>query len=192
MTYSVQNNPVGFHFPNPDYCPVDLVFAPFPFYPSTPEPYTKALISKKCLPALIALFHDAWADGCQLYGISAYRSYYRQLEIYNHSIISKGLEHTLKYIAEPGTSEHQTGLAIDISCPSIDYELIEEFAYTKEGIWIRKHSCDYGFRLTYGNPAEPQKNHGPYIGYEPWHICFYNFSGSNIIHDQNRILHLNH
>ena len=159
------------YYPSPDFIPEKLIFAPIPFYPPHPVPYTKALISSVMSEPLKELFSDAWNKKIYIYGISGYRSYYRQLEIYNSSIKNKGYDHTRKYIATPGTSEHQTGLALDISCPSIGYELEEIFAHTNEGIWLKGNCMKYGFRITYDIPDE-NNCHSPYIAYEPWHIYY--------------------
>lgn len=101
-------------------------------------------------------------------GISAFRSYKRQKEIYEKSLSSKGKSYTDSHIAYPGTSEHQTGFAIDVSCPSIDYELNEDFELTDEGIWLKKHAIDFGFVFSFTRENEK------YTGYvnEPWHICY--------------------
>lgn len=48
------------------------------------------------------------------------------------------------YVAAPGTSEHQSGLALDLSCPAIRMELIPEFAFTSEGKWLARNASLYG------------------------------------------------
>lgn len=148
----------------PAYYPGDLVRSSIPF---------KAEIYdlKRCICAIAekpleTLHLAALEDGMQLYGISAFRPYYRQQEIYLQSLAVKGKEHTQKYIAYPGYSEHQTGLAIDLSCPEIGFELTEDFADTKEGGWLSKYAYQFGFVLSY-----PRNNNQGYA-YEPWHIRF--------------------
>lgn len=150
----------------PDYIPVDLVVAPIPFIASMDDP--KRLICSIMYFPLHALYLDAKNEGLDLYGISAYRSYERQLEIYNESVRKRGRTYTNRYIAKPGTSEHQTGLAIDLSCPSNDFELNENFAISEEGIWLAENAYRYGFEFSY--PKEYVMETG--YNYEPWHIRY--------------------
>lgn len=148
------------------YVPTDLVEAPLPFHAPPGDP--KRLICSVAYDDLKQLYLDSLNNGLCIYGVSAYRSYDRQKEIYENSIKNKGASHTSKYIALPGTSEHQTGLAIDVSTPSIDYELTADFADTREGIWINNNAERYGFRISFPKGAED------YTGfqYEPWHIFY--------------------
>lgn len=148
------------------YIPEDLVQAPIPF--NCPENDSRRLICSIAYEPLCGLYQASLNAGLNIVGISGFRSFDRQREIYLASIIKNGVDHTNRYIALPGTSEHQTGLALDVSCPSVNYELIEEFAYTPEGIWL-KNNCElYGFHMSY--PEDSQQITG--YNYEPWHICF--------------------
>lgn len=148
------------------YVPADLVEAPLPF--DAPVGNPKRLICAIAYDSLKQMYLDSLQEGLSIYGISGYRSYLRQKEIYEESISNRGLEHTKKYIAAPGTSEHQTGLAIDLSSPDLGFDLIEEFADTNEGIWIKKNAGNYGFRISYPKGME----HVTGFAYEPWHIFY--------------------
>ena len=149
-----------------DYIPYDLDIAPIPFTCPTDSP--KHLMCRITFDSLKKMHNDSLKEGLNIYGISGYRSYERQRELYLASIIKNGVAHTLKYIAAPGTSEHQTGLALDVSCPEIDYELIEEFAKTSEGIWLKENAHKYGFIISY--PENSYEKTG--YAYEPWHLFF--------------------
>ena len=71
------------------------------------------------------------------------------------------------WIAPPGTSEHQTGLAADIV--SLDYQMLdEEQENTPEQKWLMENSYKYGFILRY--PRD--KTEITKIGYEPWHYRY--------------------
>ena len=72
------------------------------------------------------------------------------------------------YVALPGTSEHQSGLALDVSCPAVNHELITEFAETPEGKWLVRNASLYGFIIRY--PANKESVTG--IPWEPWHIRY--------------------
>ena len=67
-------------------------------------------------------------------------------------------------MAPPGTSEHQTGLAVDIM--ATDYPVLDEKqAQTEEQQWLMEHCWEYGFILRYPKDAEDKTE----IIYEPWH-----------------------
>ncbi len=130
--------------------------------------YDKRKLRQKASDALEELFAAAEKKNLILYAVSGFRSYERQDEIYTSNLSSKGSEHTNQYSAKPGTSEHQTGLAIDVSSLSAGLELTESFASTDEGIWLAKNCWKYGYILRY--PKEKEKITG--YAYEPWHIRY--------------------
>lgn len=149
-----------------DYVPPNLVVPDIPF--SFDEDLEKRYLQKSAADALEVLVADAAKDGIYLYGVSGYRSYARQEDIYNKNLRTKGIEHTAQYSAEPGHSEHQTGLAIDVSCKEINCELEQRFATTKEGIWLTQHAVEYGFIIRYPQDKEAITGYS----YEPWHIRY--------------------
>ena len=128
----------------------------------------KKFMRKEAARYLRKMFKDAKKTGVNLVAVSGFRSYSRQKEIYDNSLIEQGKEHTDKYIAYPGTSEHQTGLAMDISCKEVDYKLITYFERTKEGIWLKNNVQNYGFIIRY------PKGYSQVTGYayEPWHVRY--------------------
>ena len=128
----------------------------------------KKLLREEAATAIELMFNDAAARDIELVGISGYRSYQRQNSIYNKNLRTKGIILTNLYSAKPGYSEHQTGLAIDVSSASIKHRLIEEFENTKEGIWLSKECYKYGFIIRYPKGKE----HITGYSYEPWHIRY--------------------
>ncbi len=128
----------------------------------------RKLLRPEAARALEQLFAAAQADGYTLYGVSGYRSYARQTMIFKDNIVKKGKKHTLKYSAVPGTSEHQTGLAIDVSTKQMKYRLVTTFANSPEGKWLAEHAHTYGYIIRY------PKNRSNITGYayEPWHIRY--------------------
>ncbi len=75
------------------------------------------------------------------------------------------------YSCAPGTSDHQTGLAVDIiqrSLPSRFYNLIQEFGTTDAGKWLAANAHYFGFVLRF--PADKEDITG--IIYEPWHFRY--------------------
>lgn len=104
---------------------------------------------------------------------SAYRSYNDQRSIYTSYLnkFKKGYPHdyisvTTRYVQKPGMSEHQTGLAIDISSKSRNnYSSFEQTTHYK---WLKQNSWKYGFIIRY--PKDKTKITG--ISFEPWHLRY--------------------
>lgn len=113
------------------------------------------------------LFAKASEQGVNLFLVSGYRPYKYQSKIYENSLKVCGAEYTNQYVAKPGASEHQTGLAADISSVN-NRELTEQFENTKEGQWLIKNAYDFGFILRYLKGKESITGYG----YEPWHIRY--------------------
>lgn len=154
-------------FPLPkDYVPEDLVVPDVRF--SFNEICDKRKLRKKAADALEELFAAAEMDQIYLYGVSGYRSYSRQSEIYYGNIFTKGAEYTNQYSAMPGTSEHQSGLAIDLSCESVGFGLTEAFSESNEGLWLKEHAWEYGWIIRYDKEMSDLTGYA----YEPWHIRY--------------------
>lgn len=149
-----------------DYTPDDLIVPDILF---TINHYDeKKLMRQKAAQALEKMFADSEAEGLSITAISGYRSYSRQNQIYQQNLVSSGEEHTGLYSAKPGCSEHQSGLSMDVSSPSADYRLEEDFADTPEGKWLDENCYKYGFIIRY--PKDKSEITG--YAYEPWHIRF--------------------
>lgn len=105
----------------------------------------------------------------QVVPVSGWRSMEEQQKIWDDSIQQDGLEFTQKYVAFPGQSEHQTGLAIDLGEKQdvIDF-ICPEFPYTGICQQVRERAAAYGFVERY--PAGKEKITG--IGHEPWHFRY--------------------
>ncbi|MGL5152277.1 MAG: M15 family metallopeptidase [Clostridium sp.] len=142
----------------------------------TPE---ETLLQKEAALELEKMFNDAKADGIILYASSGYRSYQTQKKLYEDNIKNNGINHAEAYVAEPGTSEHQLGLAMDVATSSL--ALTESFDSTEEGKWIKENSYKYGFIIRY--PKGKEKITG--YSYEPWHIRFVGLDLAKIINEKN-------
>ncbi len=160
---------VNREYPLPaDFVPEDLT-TPDVLFPFADTTIDKAKMTPEAGNALARLFDAAYdEEGLVLYGVSAYRSYSRQYTIYATNLAVYGIAHTNRYSAAPGRSEHQTGLAIDISCRSEGFELEDTFADTPEGIWVAENAHRFGFILRYPKGKE----HITGYNYEPWHIRY--------------------
>lgn len=148
------------------YEPSDLVEPNVPF--SFDGPHEKRHMRKEAAQALEELFAAAERDGIELRAVSGYRSYKRQEAIYNNNVKTKGEAYASRVSAVPGMSEHQTGLSIDVSSPSVGNALEESLGSTKEGKWLAEHGPEYGFVIRYPDGKESITG---YV-YEPWHIRY--------------------
>lgn len=117
--------------------------------------------------ALKEMFDAALEDGVTLLGASGYRSYNIQKNLYDSRVASMGEERTSLYTAQPGASEHQTGLAIDIL--SSDYQNLDDgFENSKGFEWLINNCYKYGFILRYLERKEDITGYN----YEPWHFRY--------------------
>lgn len=164
-----------------DYIPDNMIIPDIPF---VMEDKSKMKMRNEAASALEKLFSEAESDNIHLVGISAYRSYSRQKKIYENNVKEKGREKANEFSAQPGHSEHQTGLVIDISASSVDYKLSQEFGQTKEGKWLAENAASYGFIIRY--PKDKEEITG--YKYEPWHIRYVGKEHAQIIAENNLTL----
>lgn len=133
-------------------------------------------IDARAYPSLQRMMDDARADGLQPLICSSYRSEETQNRLYQQKVQSwlaqgyaqeEAEEKAAVWVARPGTSEHQIGLAVDIVDKS--YQLLDnEQEHTAVQRWLMEHCADYGFILRY--PTDKSALTG--VGYEPWHYRY--------------------
>ena len=99
---------------------------------------------------------------------SGYRSYASQKAIHAARVSALGKTAGEKLAARPGYSEHQTGLAIDISTTALSCR-IGSFGSSKASKWIAENAWQYGFLVRY-----PSNSKTAVTGYvwEPWHLRY--------------------
>ncbi len=149
------------------YKPADLVVPRVPFSFADPNA-EKRRMRAEAAAALEEMFAAARRDGIELVAVSAYRSYERQKAIFAEEVRQKGEKKAVQAVAHPGQSEHQTGLAVDISSRSVGCQLTEAFGATKEGQWVAAHAHEYGFIIRYPKGKEAVTGYK----YEPWHLRY--------------------
>ena len=148
------------------YEPPDLVEPNVDFYAAEGDP--KRQLRKEAADALEELFGIAEEEGLELVAVSGYRSYQRQKTIYNNSVKKNGEEHANQYSAKPGTSEHQTGLAMDVASSQLVSVLEPSFIETDEGQWLHDNAHRAGFIIRYPDGKENITGYN----YEPWHLRY--------------------
>ncbi len=134
------------------------------------------LVDTRIYEALMELLEAGNKERCALMVCSAYRSYDRQVELYAADIAkyqSWGYSYeeacalTEETLAVPGSSEHQSGLSVDIV--TVRHQVLNAaFADTKAGKWLAEHAHEYGFILRY--PKDKEDITG--IDFEPWHFRY--------------------
>lgn len=129
---------------------------------SYPINKTGMKVRKPVEEAVRIMADAAKAEGITLLVSSAYRSYDYQKNIYERNVRQMGKEAADRESAQPGTSQHQTGTAIDFG--SID----DSYAETKPGKWLAAHAAEYGFSLSFPEGYEPITGYR----WECWHYRY--------------------
>ena len=123
--------------------------------------------------ALMAMLRAAHQDGLTVWQVSAgYRTEAVQQGLFDEQVAKYMNENDLSQedavsatrltVAEPGTSEHQLGLALDLTVPG------RFFKDTEQAAWLAEHCWEYGFILRY--TKEKEKITG-FLA-EPWHVRY--------------------
>ena len=133
---------------------------------------TDIYLTRETYEAAERMFHAAEVDEVNGFIItSGYRSYARQGEVYAQSEPGKA--------QPPGASEHQTGLAFDVTT-----ETSSGFESTPQYAWLMQHAHEYGFIQRY--PANKADETG--ISYEPWHYRYVGVEAAARMHETGETL----
>lgn len=142
------------------------------------------------------LIAAAKEDGISLAIISGYRTMDRSRMLYANKIAeykAMGYDEAAakveaaKWVAPPGTSEHHSGLAMDIV--SADYytkysDLVEAFENDPEAVWLKENCARFGFILRF--PKDKTDITG--INFEPWHFRYVGEEHAKVIMEQGLCL----
>ena len=164
------------------YVPMELALPDVPT--RTDKSVEERSVRKDLIEPLNKMFAAAEAEGHMLMIGSAYRSPTLQAMYFNGYVQSSGVEAAKMYSAEPGHSEHQTGLSVDISTLSQQCYLSECFITTPDGVWLANNAHKYGFHMRY-----PQgKEHITGYNFEPWHYRYVGVELATALHESNLTL----
>lgn len=136
---------------------------------------------KEAAEALEKMFTNAAKNGIEILAVSGYRSYSRQKSLYDAEVNRVGVEKAEQAVAIPGASEHQSGLAMDISSRSNKLYLNEAFANTTEGKWLKENAHHFGFILRYPKEKMDITNYM----YEPWHFRYVGVKAATIMYEHS-------
>lgn len=148
------------------YEPKDLVYPNVPFIFN--EKIEKRMMREEAAKYLEKMFNAANQQNIHLAGVSAYRSSQTQTTLFNNYVERDGIEKAKTYSAVPGTSEHQSGLAIDVSGSDGSCAADDCFANTEEAAWLEDNAHNYGYIIRF--PKDKDNITG--YKYEPWHIRY--------------------
>ncbi|MDC7127372.1 MAG: M15 family metallopeptidase [Spirochaetales bacterium] len=149
-----------------DYIPPDLVRVEVPTVLSFDEVNHLRKIASEALTVLVNTAKEE--QGYEILARSGYRSYQTQETLFNSYVKNEGEEKARKFSAVPGTSEHQSGLAIDVTSPSVKYQLSQDYLKKPEGKWIADNAYRFGFIVRYQKEKEDITGYS----YEPWHLRY--------------------
>lgn len=148
------------------------------------DPTLKPQVQKYVFEQFQKLQHEAAKDNLFIIIDSGYRSYEYQKKVYEKICKEKGLEYAKQFVAPPGASEHQTGIAIDIAAIRNNNYSDEIEENDKEVLWMMDHSYKYGFILRYPKGKENITGYS----FEPWHFRYVGISLATFIHQNNLTL----
>ena len=149
-------------------------------------------VDKRIVSSLNQMLSDAKLQGLSPVICSSYRTNSKQTQLYNNKVkqytdygysTSEAEELASYWVTLPGTSEHETGLAVDIVSKSYQ-KLDERQEKTAEQKWLMENSYKYGFILRY--PTD--KKDITMINYEPWHYRYVGIESATYMKEHNLCL----
>lgn len=151
-----------------------------------------SLVDRRTVSDLNRMLSDCEIAGLHPVICSAYRSRELQKKLYDNRVqrcLDAGYsqagarKEAARWVAVPGTSEHETGLALDLV--SASYQLLNAAQEkTPEQKWLMANSWKYGYILRY--PTDKSAVTG--IGYEPWHYRYVGKEAAAALHESGQCL----
>ncbi|MCM3749223.1 D-alanyl-D-alanine carboxypeptidase family protein [Paenibacillus pasadenensis] len=141
-------------------------------------------LEESCLRQFTALLKASGGID-EVVAVSAYRTQQEQEQIYAGSLAENGPEYTARYVALPGHSEHQSGLAIDVGALSGEMDFIApSFPDSGACLAFKQLAASYGFIQRY--KADKEAITG--ISCEPWHFRYVGYPHSAIMEQRSQCL----
>ena len=151
-------------------------------YPISPEQirpskYSAVILERKTALVLETLLTTI-GSGSSIVPVSGFRTHKEQVEIYDASLKEHGEAFTRKYVALPGHSEHETGLALDLALNREPIDFIRPY-FPRDGICgrFRSKAASYGFIERYQEGKEDLTGIAP----EPWHFRYVGLPHASIM-----------
>ncbi|MCD7809940.1 MAG: M15 family metallopeptidase [Erysipelotrichaceae bacterium] len=163
------------HYINEDWEPDDLVSVCDNQY---------IYLRKEAAEAYEAFYNAAVSQGIELYSISGFRTYETQETYWNNQKNVYDITYASQYSAYPGRSEHELGLAMDVSYKTTGNRLSESVADSDIGKFIASDAYKYGFILRYPQDKTDITNYN----YEPWHMRYVGVELATYLYENNLTL----
>ncbi len=159
------------HFLSADFVPADIVpLKPNDFYLLNRNDLS---LRKPVEAGLRKMAAAAKQEGINLVVSSTYRSYDYQKNLYERNVRQLGKEVADRESAPPGASQHQLGVAVDFG------SITDEFAQTRQGMWLAENAADYGWSLSFPDGYEDV------TGYR-WECWHYRYIGEKAVEFQRK------
>lgn len=145
---------------------------------------TNVLMERRAAEMLQRLLEELGSGGC-IVPVSGFRCHEEQVQIWEDTFREKGETFTRTYVAKPGHSEHECGLAIDLAANREEIDFIcPDFPRT--GIFgeFRTLAPRYGFTERYPAGSRPVTG----IGEEPWHFRYVGVPHGSVMEQEGLIL----
>lgn len=141
-------------------------------------------LRKKAAKAFYLLAKAAKKKGHTIVATTGYRPYEYQKSLFQTYSNKDGAKAANTYSAKPGYSEHQTGLAADVTSPSVGFTLDRGYGEKKEGKWLAQNAHKFGYIIRYPKGKEDVTGYE----YEPWHIRYVGKTAAAKIYKKNGTL----
>ena len=150
-----------------DYVPENLIEIHEPTGEKIDKSYINRL-NKTAYEFFKIMQKEALKQGYEIFIDSSYRTYEYQKLVFEKNVEEHGIEHAKKYVAPPGGSEHQTGLAFDVIARRNGTMIEKSSDEDPELIWMKENAYKFGYILRY--PTDKEQITG--FNYERWHYRF--------------------
>lgn len=135
---------------------------------ATTDAVERRLLRPEAAKALDEMGFAAARDGVPIIGISAFRSQESQQQVFDRYVAQEGEAQARTFSAAPGHSEHQTGLAVDVTSADGACPTEPCFGATPQAAWLAEHAPEYGFIVRYPAGKEAVTTYDA----EPWHLRY--------------------
>lgn len=144
----------------------------------------RRLLRPEAARALDQLSAAAERDGAPIIGVSAFRSQGSQQQVHDRYVATEGEADARTFSAEPGHSEHQTGLAVDVTGADGTCPTEACFGATRQAAWLAEHAPEFGFIVRYPAGKEAITTYDA----EPWHLRYVGTEAAREMQQRNLTL----
>lgn len=146
-------------------------------------------VDSRIYPDLQRMFDAMRADGLNPEVTSGYRTRDEQQQILDDKIIvytnegmsrSQAEDEASQWVAAPGTSEHELGLAVDVNALGASDADANQQVYD----WLAAHAWEYGFTLRYPDGASDVTGNA----FEAWHYRYVGADAAKAMHETGQVL----